>query len=53
MKAEVRMESDENDSKFLSEKVAQWYYSHGLFCSTYPICSISLAFTVVILCWYL
>lgn len=51
MKAEVRMESDENGSKFLSDKVAQWYYSHGLFCSTYPFCSISFAFIIVLLSW--
>ncbi|XP_018321983.1 sterol regulatory element-binding protein cleavage-activating protein [Agrilus planipennis] len=36
----------------LQDKVAQLYYSHGLFCSTYPATVISIAISVVLLCCY-
>lgn len=36
----------------LHDRVAQWYYSHGLFCSTYPISVIFFAISVTLICCY-
>lgn len=36
----------------LHDRVAQLYYSHGLFCSTYPISVIFCAISVTLLCCY-
>ncbi|KAM3968582.1 LOW QUALITY PROTEIN: SREBP cleavage activating protein [Aphomia sociella] len=36
----------------LPERVAQIYYTYGLFCSSYPFIAISLALSVVLLCCY-
>ncbi|XP_045509949.1 sterol regulatory element-binding protein cleavage-activating protein [Colias croceus] len=36
----------------LPERVAQIYYTYGLFCSSYPITAISLALSIVLLCCY-
>ncbi|XP_039763259.1 sterol regulatory element-binding protein cleavage-activating protein [Pararge aegeria] len=36
----------------LPERVAQIYYTYGLFCSSYPYIAISLALSVVLLCCY-
>ncbi|XP_028042976.1 sterol regulatory element-binding protein cleavage-activating protein [Bombyx mandarina] len=36
----------------LPERVAQIYYSYGLFCSSYPITAITLALSIVLLCCY-
>ncbi|CAG9781801.1 unnamed protein product [Diatraea saccharalis] len=36
----------------LPERVAQIYYTYGLFCSSYPIIAITLALSVVLLCCY-
>lgn len=35
----------------LPSRVAQWYYKHGLFLSTYPMCATSIAIVVVLLSW--
>lgn len=35
----------------LHERVAQGYYSHGLFCSSYPFTITFLALSVAALCW--
>lgn len=32
-------------------RVAQWYYKHGLFLSSYPMCATSIAIFVVLLSW--
>ncbi|XP_049885898.1 sterol regulatory element-binding protein cleavage-activating protein [Pectinophora gossypiella] len=36
----------------LPERVAQIYYTYGLFCSSYPVVAITLALSVVLLCCY-
>lgn len=36
----------------LHEKIGHFYYSHCLFCSTYPITVISVAITVALICWW-
>ncbi|CAH0703483.1 unnamed protein product [Spodoptera exigua] len=36
----------------LPERVAQIYYTYGLFCSSYPITAITLALSVLLLCCY-
>ncbi|CAK1588368.1 unnamed protein product [Parnassius mnemosyne] len=36
----------------LPEKVAQIYYTYGLFCSSYPVTAITIALSVVLLCCY-
>ncbi|XP_059059772.1 sterol regulatory element-binding protein cleavage-activating protein [Achroia grisella] len=36
----------------LPERVAQIYYTYGLFCSSYPFIAIALALSVVLLCCY-
>lgn len=36
----------------LPERVAQIYYTYGLFCSSYPVTVISIALTVVLMCWW-
>uniref|UniRef100_A0A1B6CPD3 Sterol regulatory element-binding protein cleavage-activating protein n=1 Tax=Clastoptera arizonana TaxID=38151 RepID=A0A1B6CPD3_9HEMI len=36
----------------LPERVAQLYYTHGLFCATHPVTVIFLAFSLVLLCCY-
>ncbi|XP_050683751.1 sterol regulatory element-binding protein cleavage-activating protein-like [Leptidea sinapis] len=36
----------------LPERVAQIYYTYGLFCSSHPITAITLALSVVLLCCY-
>ncbi|XP_063231759.1 sterol regulatory element-binding protein cleavage-activating protein [Bacillus rossius redtenbacheri] len=36
----------------LPERVGQWYYAHGLFCSSHPAAVISLAVSLVLLCCY-
>ncbi|CAK1554173.1 unnamed protein product [Leptosia nina] len=36
----------------LPERVAQIYYTYGLFCSSYPVTAITLAISVVLLCCY-
>ncbi|XP_038216376.1 sterol regulatory element-binding protein cleavage-activating protein [Zerene cesonia] len=36
----------------LPERVAQIYYTYGLFCSSYPITAITLALSIVLLCCY-
>lgn len=36
----------------LPSRVAQWYYKHGLFLSSYPTCAASIAIVVVLLSWY-
>ncbi|CAG9558135.1 unnamed protein product [Danaus chrysippus] len=36
----------------LPEKVAQIYYTYGLFCSSYPAVAIALALSVVLFCCY-
>lgn len=36
----------------LPSRVAQWYYKHGLFLSSYPTCVSSLAIFMVLLSWY-
>ncbi|KAL0902641.1 hypothetical protein ABMA27_000465 [Loxostege sticticalis] len=36
----------------LPERVAQIYYTYGLFCSSYPVIAIGLALSVVLLCCY-
>lgn len=35
----------------LPGRVAQWYYKHGLFLSSYPTCATSIAIVVVLLSW--
>lgn len=35
----------------LPERVAQAYYKHGLFLSSYPICATSIAIVAILLCW--
>lgn len=35
----------------LPERVAQIYYTYGLFCSSYPVTALTLAVSVVLLCW--
>lgn len=35
----------------LHEKVAHFYYSHCLFCSTYPTTVITIAVFVALICW--
>lgn len=35
----------------LPSRVAQWYYRHGLFLSSYPTCATSIAVIVVLLSW--
>lgn len=35
----------------LPSRVAQWYYKHGLFLSSYPTCASSLAIFMVLLSW--
>lgn len=35
----------------LPSRVAQWYYKHGLFLSSYPTCAASIAIVVVLLSW--
>lgn len=43
----------EKDQKIeLPSRVAQWYYKHGLFLSSYPTCASSLAIFIVIFSWY-
>lgn len=37
--------------KELPSRVAQWYYKHGLFLSSYPTCASSLAVFIVICFW--
>lgn len=32
-------------------RVAQWYYKHGLFLSSYPTCAASIAIVVVLMSW--
>lgn len=48
-----RRNGKKDDKKGLSlkEKVAQNYYKHGLFLSSYPTCSISIAIAVILICW--
>ncbi|CRK90733.1 CLUMA_CG004425, isoform A [Clunio marinus] len=44
-----------NDTKKTSElpsRVAQWYYRHGLFLTSYPTCATSLAILVILFCCY-
>ncbi|XP_053624059.1 sterol regulatory element-binding protein cleavage-activating protein [Plodia interpunctella] len=36
----------------LPERVAQLYYTYGLFCSSYPVIPIAVALSVVLLCCY-
>ncbi|CAG4961993.1 unnamed protein product [Parnassius apollo] len=36
----------------LPERVAQIYYTYGLFCSSYPVTAITIALSVVLLCCY-
>ncbi|CAH0401898.1 unnamed protein product [Chilo suppressalis] len=36
----------------LPERVAQIYYTYGLFCSSYPVIAITLSLSVVLLCCY-
>ncbi|XP_013179398.1 PREDICTED: sterol regulatory element-binding protein cleavage-activating protein [Papilio xuthus] len=36
----------------LPERVAQIYYTYGLFCSSYPVTAITIAISVVLLCCY-
>lgn len=36
----------------LPSRVAQWYYKHGLFLSSYPMCATSIAVVVILLSWY-
>lgn len=38
-------------SRSLPDRVAGLYYAHGLFCSSHPIAVLSLAISVVLLCW--
>lgn len=38
-------------SPTLPERVAQFYYSFGLFATTYPAVVISIAITVTLICW--
>lgn len=35
----------------LPGRVAQWYYRHGLFLSSYPVCATSIAVVVILLSW--
>lgn len=35
----------------LPSRVAQWYYKHGLFLSSYPTCASSIAIFIVIFSW--
>lgn len=35
----------------LPARVAQWYYKHGLFLSSYPTCASSIAIVVVLFSW--
>lgn len=35
----------------LPGRVAQWYYKHGLFLSSYPTCATSIAIVVILLSW--
>lgn len=35
----------------LPSRVAQWYYKHGLFLSSYPMCATSIAIVVILLSW--
>uniref|UniRef100_W4VSE5 Sterol regulatory element-binding protein cleavage-activating protein n=1 Tax=Corethrella appendiculata TaxID=1370023 RepID=W4VSE5_9DIPT len=43
---------DRDDKPGLPSRVANVYYKHGLFLSSYPTCSISLAIAVIIFCCY-
>ncbi|XP_037299802.1 sterol regulatory element-binding protein cleavage-activating protein [Manduca sexta] len=36
----------------LPERVAQIYYTYGLFCSSYPVAAITVAISVVLVCCY-
>ncbi|XP_072931147.1 sterol regulatory element-binding protein cleavage-activating protein [Epargyreus clarus] len=36
----------------LPERVAQIYYTYGLFCSSYPVTAISIALSIILLCCY-
>ncbi|CAH4038841.1 unnamed protein product [Pieris brassicae] len=36
----------------IPERVAQIYYTYGLFCSSYPVIAITLALSVVLICCY-
>ncbi|KAG7313530.1 hypothetical protein JYU34_000672, partial [Plutella xylostella] len=36
----------------LPERVAQIYYTYGLFCSSYPFVAVSIALSVVLICCY-
>lgn len=40
-----------NKSPSLPERVAQLYYKHGLFCSSYPFSISAFALTIALLCW--
>lgn len=35
----------------LPNRVAQWYYKHGLFLSSYPTCALSIAIFVILFSW--
>lgn len=35
----------------LPGRVAQWYYRHGLFLSSYPACATSIAVVVILVAW--
>lgn len=37
----------------LPSRVAQWFYKHGLFLSSYPTCASSLAIFMVLFSWWL
>lgn len=43
----------QNDGKpnELPSTVAQLYYKHGLFLTSYPTCATSLSIMVVLFCW--
>jgi len=44
--------NQQNDKRVtLPARVAQWYYKHGLFLSSYPVCAFSIAVIISAFCW--
>lgn len=41
----------ESATERIPSRVAQLYYKHGLFLSSYPTCAISLAIVAALFCW--
>lgn len=41
----------DNKTAELPSRVAQLYYKHGLFLTSYPTCASSIAFMMIVFCW--